>query len=369
MTLTFAGCGMGPYIAQQAEWRIAELDAVEDVNVELTFDPPWTPDMITEDGKKLLGSRLAAEKPAVFPQRPRARRRARAARRQHGRRRAPPSSERATGEPPMNPQQQAQARAKVEAMRRQFEQKRAIAETLSKIGRKIGVYSGKGGVGKTTVAVNLAVTLANDGASVGLLDVDIDCPNVIRAMKVAEPPTVGEGRRMIPPERFGVKVMSMGFFQENEEEAIIWRGPMIHNAINQLLQSTDWGTLDYLIIDLPPGTSDAPLTVMQSLEMDGFVVVTTPQELAKIDAIRSVNMIRKLRIDVLGVVENFTGEIFGGGAGAELAEHLGIPYLGSIGMRADYRDTSKPAALRSKPILKEYRAIAANFGDALERLG
>ncbi len=269
----------------------------------------------------------------------------------------------------MNPQQQAQARAKVEAMRRQFEQKRAIAETLSKIGRKIGVYSGKGGVGKTTVAVNLAVTLANDGARVGLLDVDIDCPNVIRAMKVAEPPTVGEGRRMIPPERFGVKVMSMGFFQENEEEAIIWRGPMIHNAINQLLQSTDWGTLDYLIIDLPPGTSDAPLTVMQSLEMDGFVVVTTPQELAKIDAIRSVNMIRKLRIDVLGVVENFTGEIFGGGAGAELAEHLGIPYLGSIGMRADYRDTSKPAALRSKPILKEYRDIAANFGDALERLG
>ena len=97
--------------------------------------------------------------------------------------------------------------------------------------------------------------------------------------------------------------MSMGFFQQNEEEAIIWRGPMIHNAINQLLQSTDWGELDYLVIDLPPGTSDAPLTVMQALDMDGFVVVTTPQELAKIDAIRSVNMIKKLRIDVLGVVE------------------------------------------------------------------
>ena len=225
----------------------------------------------------------------------------------------------------MNPNQQAQARAKVEAMRRQFDQKRAISETLSRIGYKIGVYSGKGGVGKTTVAVNLAVTLANDGASVGILDVDIDCPNVIRAMKVAEAPTVGEDKKMVPPHRFGVKVMSMGFFQQDEEEAIIWRGPMIHNAINQLLQSTDWGELDYLVIDLPPGTSDAPLTVMQALDMDGFVVVTTPQELAKIDAIRSVNMIKKLRIDVLGVVENFSGEIFGSGAGEELAGHLRYP--------------------------------------------
>ena len=265
----------------------------------------------------------------------------------------------------MNPQQQAQARAKVEAMRRQFEQKRAISETLAQIEHKVGVYSGKGGVGKTTVAVNLAVTLANDGANVGILDVDIDCPNVIRAMKVAEAPQVSGGKKMIPPQRFGVKVMSMGFFQQNEEEAIIWRGPMIHNAINQLLQSTDWGRLDYLVIDLPPGTSDAPLTVMQTLDMDGFVVVTTPQELAKIDAVRSINMIKKLQIEVLGVVENFTGEIFGSGAGEELAEHLAIPFLGSIAMRADYRDTSKPAALSSGAVLKEYRGIAKQVGAAL----
>ena len=265
----------------------------------------------------------------------------------------------------MNPNQQAQARAKVEAMRRQFDQKRAISETLSRIRYKIGVYSGKGGVGKTTVAVNLAVTLANDGASVGILDVDIDCPNVIRAMKVAEAPTVGEDKKMIPPQRFGVKVMSMGFFQQNEEEAIIWRGPMIHNAINQLLQSTDWGELDYLVIDLPPGTSDAPLTVMQALDMDGFVVVTTPQELAKIDAIRSVNMIKKLRIDVLGVVENFSGEIFGSGAGEELAKHLEIPFLGRIEMRADYRDTSRPTVFGNNAVLDEYRAIAREVGDTL----
>ena len=144
---------------------------------------------------------------------------------------------------PMNPQQQAQARAKVEAMRRQFAQKRAISETLSQIKYKVGVYSGKGGVGKTTVAVNLAVTLANDGANVGILDVDIDCPNVIRAMKITEAPLATDDRKMIPPKRFGVKVMSMGFFQKDEEEAIIWRGPMIHNAINQLLQSTTWGEL------------------------------------------------------------------------------------------------------------------------------
>ena len=269
----------------------------------------------------------------------------------------------------MNPNQQAQARAKVEAMRRQFEQKRAVSETLSRIRYKIGVYSGKGGVGKTTVAVNLAVTLANDGASVGILDVDIDCPNVIRAMKVAEAPTVGEDKKMIPPERFGVKVMSMGFFQQNEEEAIIWRGPMIHNAINQLLQSTAWGELDYLVIDLPPGTSDAPLTVMQTLDMDGFVVVTTPQELAKIDAIRSVNMIKKLRIDVLGVVENFSGEIFGSGAGEELASHLEIPFLGRIEMRADYRDTSRPTVLGNNAVLDEYRAIAKEVGSALVSVG
>ena len=262
----------------------------------------------------------------------------------------------------MNPNQQAQARAKVEAMRRQFEQKRAVAETLSRIRYKVGVYSGKGGVGKTTVAVNLAVTLANDGASVGILDVDIDCPNVIRAMKVAEAPMVGEDKKMIPPQRFGVKVMSMGFFQQDEEEAIIWRGPMIHNAINQLLQSTDWGELDYLVIDLPPGTSDAPLTVMQTLDMDGFVIVTTPQELAKIDAIRSVNMIKKLKIDVLGVVENFSGEIFGSGAGEELAAHLEIPFLGRIEMRADYRDTSRPTVLGNNAVLKEYRAIGRRRG-------
>ena len=269
-------------------------------------------------------------------------------------------------QPQPNSQQAAQARAKIEQMKRTFEQKRAIADSMSSIKTKIGVYSGKGGVGKTTVAVNLAVALAQDGAKVGILDVDIDCPNVVKAMKVSEPPMVGEDKRLVPSERFGVSVMSMGFFQKNEEEAIIWRGPMIHNAINQLVQTTDWGELDYLIIDLPPGTSDSPLTVMQTLTMDGFVVVTTPQELAKIDAKRSINMIKTLKVKVLGVVENFSGRVFGSGAGEELAEEMSLPFLGRLELREDYRDTSRPTVLNSGDVLAEYRHIAEQTKLALE---
>ena len=266
---------------------------------------------------------------------------------------------------PVNPQA-AQARAKIEAMKRQFEQKRNITEALGRITHKIGVYSGKGGVGKTTVAVNLAVTLAQEGERVGILDVDIDCPNVVRAMKVTQRPMATDHHKMVPSEQFGVKVMSMGFFQENEEEAIIWRGPMVHNAINQLLQSTEWGELDYLIVDLPPGTSDAPLTVMQTLDLDGFVVVTTPQELAKIDAKRSINMIRKLKLNVLGVVENLSGDIFGSGAGEELAKEMDLKFLGRLELSGDYRDTSRPTVLNSNDVLEEYSAVVREAKGALE---
>ena len=187
-------------------------------------------------------------------------------------------------------------------------------------------------------------------------------------MKVTEAPLAADDRKMIPPERFGVKVMSMGFFQKDEEEAIIWRGPMIHNAINQLLQSTTWGELDYLVVDLPPGTSDAPLTVMQVLTMDGFVVVTTPQSLAALDAKRSINMIRKLNVEVLGVVENYVGEVFGSGAGRELANDLSLPFLGEVALRADYRDDSQPTVLASAEVRSEYDAIWAVLEERLTAL-
>ena len=199
------------------------------------------------------------------------------------------------------PQQNVQ-NARLEQIKRSWQQKRQIGERLDKIKTKIGVYSGKGGVGKTTVAVNLAVTLAKEGARVGILDVDIDCPNVTKVLAANARPGYIDGR-IIPAEEWGVKVVSMAFFQENQEEAIIWRGPMIHNAINQFLQNTDWDELDYLVVDLPPGTSDSPLTMMQSLPMDGFVVVSTPQDLAVLDAKRCINMIRKLNLNVVGVVE------------------------------------------------------------------
>ncbi len=265
-----------------------------------------------------------------------------------------------------NPHQAAQARSKIEQMKRTFDQKRAVAEGLSGIKYKIGVYSGKGGVGKTTVAVNLAVVLAQEGARVGILDVDIDCPNVVKAIKLSEGPMVGDDKKLIPPERFGVSVMSMSFFQKNEEEATIWRGPMIHNAINQLLQSTHFGELDYLIIDLPPGTSDSPLTVMQTLTLDGFVVVATPQELARIDAKRSINMIKTLQVKVLGVVENYSGVIFGSGGGEEMAKEVGIPFLGRLELREEYRDTQRPTVLNSSDVLSEYQHIAKQTKLALD---
>ena len=254
---------------------------------------------------------------------------------------------------------------RVAGIREQFNQRRAIGARLDKIKHKVGVYSAKGGVGKTTVAVNLAVMLAQEGARVGIFDVDIDTPNVTRVLRISEPPTQNEDESFTPSSRFGVKVMSMAFFQQNEEEATIWRGPMIHNAINQLLQSTEWGDLDYLIIDLPPGTSDSPLTVMQALTLDGFIVVTTPQELARIDAMRSINMIKTLKVNVLGVVENFSGDIFGSGAGEELAEEMGLNFMGRIDLRPEYKDTSNPSVLSSPIISAEYENIFMALEPAL----
>ena len=261
-----------------------------------------------------------------------------------------------------------QENARLEQIKRSWQQKREINDRLSKIKTKVGVYSGKGGVGKTTVAVNLAVTLAQEGSRVGLLDVDIDCPNVTKVLGIDEKPDYIDGQ-IHPSKKWGVSVVSMAFFQENEEEAIIWRGPMIHNAINQFLQVTDWGDLDYLVVDLPPGTSDSPLTVMQTLPMDGFVVVSTPQELANMDAKRCINMIRKLNLGVLGVVENYTGEIFGEGAGQALASEVDAPFLGTLALRSSYRDTSKPTALADSSVGEEFSKVARNMRESLREMG
>ncbi len=254
--------------------------------------------------------------------------------------------------PPMSPQD----RAKLDAMKRSWEQRRNIKTRLDKIRYKIAVYSGKGGVGKSTVSVNLAVMLAERGEKIGLLDADIDCPNVLKLMKVDAHPHMIEGQ-IIPAVMHKVHVISMAAFQEKEDEAIIFRGPMIHNALNQFIELTDWGDLDTLVIDMPPGTSDAALTVMQSFNLDGFVVVTTPQEMAVLDAKRSINMMKKLNVPILGIVENMTGEIFGHGGGEKLAKEVGAQFLGSFAMRKSYREPEKPVVLVDKEVHKEYEVV------------
>jgi ATP-binding protein involved in chromosome partitioning len=255
--------------------------------------------------------------------------------------------------------------ARVEAFRQAIQQQERIKQRLSSVKTKVAVYSGKGGVGKTTVTVNLACVLALHGKRVGILDADIDCPNVARMMKATN--TLGmEEDSIIPAEAHGVKVVSMALIQPGEDEAIVWRGPLIHKAITELLEATDWGELDYLLVDFPPGTSDAPLTIMQNLPLDGFVVVTTPQELARLDAKRSISMIRKLNVGILGVVENFTGEIFGSGAGKDLSREVGVPFLGSLSLRVDYRDGSGPVVLSSEPVRKEYDALLRELEKSLD---
>ena len=235
----------------------------------------------------------------------------------------------------------------------------------------VAVASGKGGVGKSTVTANLAVTLSKMGFKVGLLDADIYGPSATIMFDVErERPlsvTVDGKSKMKPVENYGVKILSIGFFTK-PSQAVIWRGPMAAKALNQMIFDADWGELDYLLIDLPPGTSDSPLTVMQALTLDGFIVVTTPQELARIDAERSINMIRTLKVNVLGVVENLSGDIFGSGAGEDLAKSMELPFLGRLELRSDYRDTSKPTVLTSKKVMAEYQHVVRQTRLALDEL-
>ncbi|MFO7683497.1 MAG: Mrp/NBP35 family ATP-binding protein [Chloroflexota bacterium] len=199
----------------------------------------------------------------------------------------------------------------------------------------IAVSSGKGGVGKTTISVNLAIALVQEGAKVGLLDADILGPNVPMMMGVDTMPAPRD-RKMIPAERYGVKFISMAFMVK-PDQPLIWRGPMLHGAIQQLLTDVEWGDLDYLIIDLPPGTGDAQLTLAQVLPLTGTVVVTQPMQVAVSDALRGLKMFEKLDVPILGVVENMSGDFFGTGAGQILADENNTQFLGSIPLEANVR--------------------------------
>ncbi|MGD8583942.1 MAG: Mrp/NBP35 family ATP-binding protein [Chloroflexota bacterium] len=199
----------------------------------------------------------------------------------------------------------------------------------------IAVSSGKGGVGKTTVAVNLAISLAKSGAKVGLLDADILGPNVPMMMGVEQMPPP-RNRKMVPAENFGVKFISMAFLTK-PDQPLVWRGPMLHSAIRQLLTDVDWGELDYLVVDLPPGTGDAQLSLAQNIPLSGAVIVTQPMAVATADALRGLKMFEKLDVPIIGVVENMSGEFFGSGAGERLAAEQGVEYLGTIPLDAEVR--------------------------------
>ncbi|MDP2975251.1 MAG: Mrp/NBP35 family ATP-binding protein, partial [Anaerolineales bacterium] len=218
---------------------------------------------------------------------------------------------------------------------------------------------GKGGVGKSTVSVNLAVALARSGARVGLMDTDIYGPNIPTMMGVkAIPGTNGE--KLVPAEAYGVKMMSMGFLVK-PGQPLIWRGPMLNSAIRQFLADVEWGELDYLIIDLPPGTGDAALSLAQTLPLSGALIVTLPQAVSLEDASRCLEMFRTLEVPILGVIENMRGEFFGAGGGEDLARIAKVPFLGAVPMESSVRvggDTGEPVLL-SKPDSEAAKALKA----------
>ena len=216
--------------------------------------------------------------------------------------------------------------------------------TLPNIKYKIAVASGKGGVGKSTVATNLAISLANAGGMVGLMDADAYGPSIPTMMGVQEQPKVSPERKLIPLVRHNIKLMSIGFMVP-EEQAMIWRGPMLHSSIRQLLGDVEWGELDYLIIDLPPGTGDVALSLTQAIPLTGALIVTTPQDVALADVRRGVAMFERLGVPILGIIENMSyflcphcnekTEIFRADGGKNTSERFGVAFLGQIPLDAE----------------------------------
>jgi ATP-binding protein involved in chromosome partitioning len=274
---------------------------------------------------------------------------------------APVSSHR----PPQNP-------AAASPMSRQAE--------IPGIAAVIAVASGKGGVGKSTTALNLALALRDLGLRVGLLDADIYGPSVPRLTGIHDKPQLDDDKKMIPIPRFGLAIMSIGFLVE-EETAMIWRGPMVMSAITQMLRDVAWGKLDVLVVDMPPGTGDAQLTLAQNVPLKGAIIISTPQDLALIDARRGLAMFRKVNVPVLGIVENMSyfecpqcgtrSDIFGHGGARHEAERLGVPFLGEIPLHMSIRTTSdsgKPVVDSEPdgPHARIYRAIGEQVRDQLQ---
>ena len=247
----------------------------------------------------------------------------------------------------------------------------------------IAVASGKGGVGKSTTAANLALGLAAEGATVGLLDADVYGPSMPRMMGIRGKPSSPDGKTLEPMRNYGISIMSMGFLVD-EETPMIWRGPMVMSAIQQMLRDVNWGELDILVVDMPPGTGDAQLTLAQQVPLAGAVIVSTPQDIALLDARKGLNMFRKVDVPVLGIIENMSyfacphcgqrSEIFAHGGARKEAERLGVEFLGEIPLHIAIRETSDSG----QPIVvsqpdsahaKTYRAIARRLLEKLAPAG
>jgi ATP-binding protein involved in chromosome partitioning len=262
-------------------------------------------------------------------------------------------------------------------------QQQPVAQPIPGVKNLLAVASGKGGVGKTTVAVNLSLALAKLGHKVGLLDADVYGPNVPIMLGTSAEPLATMDKRIIPVDVQGVKMISMGLLNPGDKP-MIWRGPMLHSVITQFLRSVEWGQLDYLIIDLPPGTGDVQLTLIQTVAVTGAVVVTTPSTVALADVRKAIEMFRQVNVEVLGVVENMSSfacphchqpiDIFGHGEGAKTAAAYGVPVLGEIEIDPRIRiggDTGQPVAAQgeSGPAAQSLFAMARAITARLAELG